>query len=192
MVPFYSGGKNSAEVGGVFALLELLSDPGRVKQHLESVVAEKNAALAAAVDANAAVAKAEKTKNDAIAATEKMQQISVELNAAHEVRVKQLADHDTFLATKQARIEAHEAAVSKRETDLGAREAAVAAYEISTKKRETFAAKCEEDARKSAREVAMLKADYEARLAALHQALAPKNTVIVADTGVLGASMSGT
>ena len=71
MVPFSSVGNPAGSSDVVLWLLELLSKPENVKQYLESIVAEKNAALAAIDNAKAeAAASNAKAAEDAASSAE--------------------------------------------------------------------------------------------------------------------------
>lgn len=137
-----------AETSQAFTLLEIIANPDRAKKHLESLVAEKQAAVEAMDNARAATKQA---ADDKAAADRKLAEASrkaSESEAAHAVRNKQLDDHDAFLTTKQQRLDAFEEQLAKRETDVATREDAVKAREAELVEMETKA----KDALKEAEE----------------------------------------
>jgi chromosome segregation ATPase len=186
-----------AETSAAYTLLAVIADPKAAKQRLDDLVTERTALEGNLKDLQVATAKHVddvakaygdlSAKEDAVTKREQDVTASVaKSDAAHAVRAKQLNDHEAVLAQTSARVEGHEAQVTKREKDVAGREAAVEQHSLEVTARDAHAYKV-------LNEATTLKAAYEGKEAALKAALsaAPKAFTLAADTGQLGASMSG-
>lgn len=178
-----------AQTSDAYALLAVIADPDAAKKRLDELVAEKQAALDMKDKALQAQADAEKLRASVANQLAKAKSDSDGFNASSAVRTRQLEDHEAVLSTRQQQVDGHEKSVTAWEANVKGRETAVA-------EREQFLNAREEAATKLAAEAQTLKDTYEAKIAALHSAMAiapaPASHVLPAETGSLGSTMSAT
>jgi chromosome segregation ATPase len=180
---------SDASVSTVHALLQIIANPKAALAHLEEIsgiAAEVRELHAGAAEANKA---AEAARSDAAA---KLSQAEA-LFASHDVKAKQISDHEGVLKALQDRLTAWEGEVAAREAavaaDLKTREENLAAREKAVTDREAIARKVHD-------EVQSLKEFWDRKTASLRAAIgdeapAPKNYVLQAETGSVGATMGG-
>lgn len=153
-----------ADASAVFALLALIADPKASAQRLEELNAEKQSAIDAMKDAQAATIDLEKERAAAGADRAEAEKIRDDFNAKFETRTKQIADAAADLDARQDKISAQEREIAERENAVADAEAAVKARED-----QVFA---REQAEKQLTEAAKaLKSEYEQKVAALRAAV---------------------
>jgi chromosome segregation ATPase len=153
-----------ADTANAYALLAVIADPVASKQRLDELSAEKQAALDATKAAQDAQAELVTQRAAVQAQYDEATKIRDDFDLTASARTKALDDREAQLAAVQETNANHNDDLTARESALSEREAAVKAAEADVATRETAVAKLETDTQ-------ALRADYEQKVSALHEAL---------------------